>query len=428
MLERNDERGGCHMRVLSTAGLAGNEAGLDLAGKYLSSAKTAALSALGLRIVQDRREGVHVWDLDGNEYLDCRSAGGVFDFGHRPQFAIDALHRALDEIGDIGDWLLFSAVRARGAEALARVLPGDLHYSFFTPGGGEAIEVACKLARAVTGRAEIVTAEHGFHGQVGFALAMDEERETKWFGPLVAGITKVPFGDLAAVEAAVSGETAAVCMETIPATAGYPIPPADFWPGVRAICDARGALLILDEVQAGLGRTGTIWACEHWEVVPDLLVTGKGLSGGVYPISACCFGERVDAFFGEDPIFHPSSYGGSELGAAVVAAVVDTVTAPGFLSHVRAMGDLFAARFDELCTRHPNVLAGHHGLGLMRALDTHSADLCGTLVLHAIQNGVLAIWANNRPQTLLVMPPLVIAPDEVDAVVAGLDRALAAVD
>jgi acetylornithine/succinyldiaminopimelate/putrescine aminotransferase len=415
------------MRVHSSAGLVGSEAGLDLAGKYLSKSKTAALQALGLHIVQGRREGVRVWDLDGNEYLDCRSAGGVFDFGHRPQFAIDALHRALDEIGDIGDWLLFSAVRARGAEALARVLPGDLHYSFFTPGGGEAIEVACKLARAVTGRAGIVTAEHGFHGQVGFALAMDEERESRWFAPLVPGITKVPFGDLAAVDAGVSTETAAVCMETIPATAGYPIPPDDFWPGVRAICDARGALLILDEVQAGLGRTGTIWACEQWGVVPDLLVTGKGLSGGVYPISACCFGERVDAFFGEDPIFHPSSYGGSELGAAVVAAVVDTVTAPGFLAHVRAMGDRFAAGFDELCARHPKVLVGHHGLGLMRALDTRSAELCGAVVLHAIENGVLAIWANNRPQTLLVMPPLIISPDEVDAVLAGIERALTAV-
>ena len=415
------------MRVISTAGVVDNEAGLDLARKYVSNSKTQALRTLGLHIVQGRREGVRIWDLDGNVYLDCRSAGGVFDFGHRPQFAIEALTRALDEIGDIGDWLLFSAVRARGAEALATVLPGDLHYSFFTPGGGEAIEVACKLARAVTGRAELVTAEHGFHGQVGFALAMDEERETKWFEPLVPGINKVPFGDLGAVDAAVSSRTAAVCMETIPATAGYPIPPDDFWPGVRAICDERGALLILDEVQAGLGRTGTIWACEHWDVVPDLLVTGKGLSGGVYPISACCFGDRVDAFFGEDPIFHPSSYGGSELGAAVVAAVVDTITAPDFLPHVRAMGDRFGAGFDDLCARHPNLLVGHRGMGLMRALDTRSAEVCANLVQQSIANGVLAIWANNRPQTLLVMPPLVIAPAEVDAVIAGIDRALAAV-
>ena len=415
------------MSLISATGLPSNEAGLDLSARYLSNSKTAALRALGLQIVQGRREGVRIWDLDGNEYFDCRSAGGVFNFGHRPKFAIDALTRALDDSGDIGDWLLFSAARARGAETLARVLPGHLHYSFFTPGGGEAIEVACKLARAVTGRAGLVTAEHGFHGQVGFALAMDEARETKWFGPLVPGITKVPFGDLAAVDRVVGADTAAVCMETIPATAGYPIPPDDFWPGVRAICDERGALLILDEVQAGLGRTGTIWACEHWAVVPDLLVTGKGLSGGVYPISACCFGERVDAFLSEDPIFHPSSYGGSELGAAVVAAVVDMVTAPGFLSHVRAMGDRFAAGFDDLCARHPNVLTGHRGLGLMRALDTRSPELCGALVLHAIENGVLAIWANNRPQTLLVMPPLVISADEVDAVLDRIGRAVAAV-
>ena len=401
ILGRETDKGWCAVRVISSAVVAGNEAGLDLASKYLSSAKTAALRALGLNVVQGRREGVRVWDLDGNAYLDCRSAGGVFDFGHRPQFAIEALTRALEDVGDIGDWLLFSAVRARGAEALARVLPGDLHYSFFTPGGGEAIEVACKLARAVTGRAGIVTAAHGFHGQVGFALAMDEERENKWFAPLVPGITKVRFGDLGAVDRAVTDETAAVCMETIPATAGYPIPPDDFWSGVRAICDDRGALLILDEVQAGLGRTGTIWACEHWGVVPDLLVTGKGLSGGVYPISACCFGERVDAFFGEDPIFHPSSYGGSELGAVVVAAVVDTVSAPGFLPHVRAMGDRFAAGFDELCARYPAQLVGHRGLGLMRALDTRSPEVCATLVLHAIENGVLAIWANNRPETLV---------------------------
>jgi acetylornithine/succinyldiaminopimelate/putrescine aminotransferase len=412
--------------VISSVRPVDNDAGFDLASRYLSAAKMAALRALGLRIVQGRREGVRIWDLDGTSYLDCRSAGGVFDFGHHPRFVVDALVRALEEVGDIGDWLLPSAVRARGAESLAGVLPGDLHYTFFTPGGGEAVEVACKLARAVTGRTGIVAAEHGYHGHVGFALAMDEERDAQWFAPLVPGITKVPFGRLDAVDRAVSDATAAVCMETIPATAGYPVPPDDFWPGVRAICDERGALLILDEVQSGLGRTGRVWACEHWDVVPDLLVTGKGLSGGVYPVSACCFGERVDGFFAQDPIFHPSSYGGSELGAMVAAAVVAKVTEPGFLEHVRAMGDRFAAGFDQLCARYPSVFVGHRGIGLMRALDTPSPEVCARLVPAVIDNGVLAIWANNRQETLLVMPPLVIAPDEVDEVLAGIERAAAA--
>jgi acetylornithine/succinyldiaminopimelate/putrescine aminotransferase len=241
----------------------------------------------------------------------------------------------------------------------------------------------------------------------------------------VPGVTKVPFGDLAALEAAVTDETAAVCMETVPATAGYLVPGDDFWPGVRRLCDERGALLVLDEVQSGLGRTGRIWACEHWDVAPDLLVTGKGLSGGVYPISACCFGERVDAFFAEDPFFHPSSFGGSELGAAVVEAVVARLTEPGFLDHVVTMGDRLAAGLGALCDRYSSVLTGHRGLGLMRALDTRDPGACMQLMLAAIDEGLLAVWANNKQETLLLMPPLVIDAADVDLVLDRLDAAVA---
>jgi acetylornithine/succinyldiaminopimelate/putrescine aminotransferase len=401
---------------------------MDLVAEHLSPERAKAFRAMGLDVVQGRREGVRIHDLDGNVYINCRSSGGVFNFGHRPQFAIRALQRALEETGDMGDWLVPSVARARGASALARILPGDLQYVFFTPGGGEAIEVACKLARAVTGRTGIVSAEHGYHGHVGFALAMDEARDTHWFAPLVPGIVKVPFGDLDAVARAVTEDTAAVCMETIPATAGYLVPDDDFWPSVHAICRERGALLVLDEVQSGLGRTGTIWACEHWNVVPDLLVTGKGLSGGVYPIAACCFGERVDPFFAQDPFFHPSSYGGSELGAAVVEAVVDELTKPGFLDHVQAMGARLEHGLERLCERHPNMLTGRRGVGLMQALDTQSSATCYELMLATIRNGVLAIWANNRQETLLVMPPLVVNEADVDEIVEGIGGAAAAVD
>jgi acetylornithine/succinyldiaminopimelate/putrescine aminotransferase len=404
-----------------------NEAGLELVARHVSAAKVEAFRRLGLGIVQGRRRGVRIWDLDGKAYLNCRSSGGVFDFGHHPEFAIGALARALEELGDMGDWLVPSAVRARAAGALAETLPGGLRYTFFTPGGGEAVEVACKLARATTGRTGIVSAEHGYHGHVGFALAMDEARDSQWFAPLVPGITKVPFADIAAVERTVTDETAAVCMETVPATAGYLVPPDDYWPRVRAVCDERGALLILDEVQSGLGRTGTMWACERWNVVPDLLVAGKGLSGGVYPIAACSFGDRVDAFFAEDPFFHPSSFGGSELGAAVVEAVVAEVTKPGFLGHVEDMGARLAAGFDRLCAAHAGLLAGHRGPGLMRALDTVSPEACYRLMVEAIDAGLLVVWANNKQETLLVMPPLVVEADEVDEILQLLDRAAAQV-
>jgi len=412
----------------TTAPLPGsNSEAMDLMAAHLSAQRSKGFRAAGLSFVQGRRDGVRIRDLDGNEFINCRCSGGVFNFGHRPEFAIEALKRGLDEYGDMGDWLLPSAVRARGAEALGEILPGDLRYSFFTPGGAEAIEVACKLARGVTGRSQFVAAELGYHGHIGFSLAMDEARDNHWFAPLVPGIVKVPFGDSVAVDRAVGDQTAAVCMETIPATGGYLVPDDDFWPRVRAICDERGALLILDEVQAGLGRTGTMWACDQWGVVPDILVTGKCLSGGVYPIAACCFGDRVDAFFAQDPFFHPSSYGGSELGAVVVDAVVERLSAPGFLEHVRLVSDRLERGLEDVCNHFGEIVVRRRGIGLMQALDTPSKEVCAELMGHTILNGVLAIRANNQPETLLIMPPLVITESDVDEIVATLGRAAAAV-
>ena len=402
-----------------------NEAAFEVIGAYLSRHKAEAFKALGMGAVQDRREGVRIWDLEGNSFINCRSSGGVFNFGHHPRFAVDALKAALDE-HDMGDWLLPSLRRARGAEALAAILPGDLRYTFFTPSGAEAVEVACKLARGVTGRTGIVCGEHGYHGHVGFSLAMDEDEYSRWFRPLVPGISKVPFGDVDAIERAVGDDTAAVCIETIQATAGIVIPPAAYLEHVRRVCDERGALLILDEVQAGLGRTGRTWACEHWGVVPDLLVSGKGLAAGVYPVAACSFGERVEEFFGKDPFFHPSSYGGSELAAVIVEAVAERVGEAGFLDHVREMGDRLEVGFEDLCRRHPRRLAGYRAKGLMAALQTHSDGQGMELARRSIEHGVLAIFANNRRSALIVMPPLVISADEVDEVLERLDAALAA--
>ena len=402
-----------------------NEAAFEVIGAYLSRHKAEAFKALGVGAVQDRREGVRIWDLEGNSFINCRSSGGVFNFGHHPRFAVDALKAALDE-HDMGDWLLPSLRRARGAEALAAILPGDLRYTFFTPSGAEAVEVACKLARGVTGRTGIVCGEHGYHGHVGFSLAMDEDEYSRWFRPLVPGISKVPFGDVEAIERAVGDDTAAVCIETIQATAGIVIPPAAYLEHVRRVCDERGALLILDEVQAGLGRTGRTWACEHWGVVPDLLVSGKGLAAGVYPVAACSFGERVEEFFGKDPFFHPSSYGGSELAAVIVEAVAERVGEAGFLDHVREMGERLEVGFEDLCRRHPRRLAGYRAKGLMAALQTHSDGQGMELARRSIEHGVLAIFANNRRSALIVMPPLVISADEVDEVLERLDAGLAA--
>lgn len=401
-----------------------NAEAFELISSYLSPHKAEAYRALGVDLVQGRREGVRVWDLDGRDYINLRSSGGVFNFGHSPRFAVDALTTALAEY-DMGDWLLPSARRARGAEALARLLPDPLRYSFFTASGAEAVEVACKLARSVTARPGFVCAEHGYHGHVGFSLAMGDAPLSDRYRPLTPGITRVPFGDLEAAERAVADDTAAVIMETIPATGGYLLPPADYFGSLRELCDARGALLILDEVQAGLGRTGTLWAFEHFDVVPDILITGKGTSAGLYPIAAACFGPRVEAHFGEDPFFHPSSYAGSELGARVIEAVVERYEDGELLDRVNAMGERLGAGLDALVERHPQTLAERRGLGLMLALETRSERLGLELTQACIRHGLLAIFAFNRQSTLQVMPPLVISADELDEVIERLEQAIA---
>jgi putrescine aminotransferase len=402
-----------------------NDEGFELIAKHLSPGKAAAYRAVGMNVVQGRREGVHVWDLEGRDYINCRSSGGVFNFGHSPSFAVEALAAAIAE-HDMGDWLLPSARRAEGAAALERLLPDPLNFTFFTASGAEAVEVACKLARSVTGRAGFVCAEHGYHGHVGFSLAMDDPPLSDRYRPLTPGITRVPFGDADALRSAVGPETAAVIMETIPATGGYLVPPSDYFTKMRRICDEAGALMILDEVQAGLGRTGRVWAFEHFDVVPDVVVVGKGLSGGVYPVAACCFGDRVEAHFASDPFFHPSSYAGSELAARVVEAVAARYEERELMEHVVAMGERFAAGFDELVGRWPGQLAGHRGFGLMRALDTHSDAMGLELTKQCFAHGLLAIFAFNRQSTLQVMPPLVISEDEVDEVLERLGAAVAA--
>jgi putrescine aminotransferase len=411
---------------MTTTSSASAEA-FDLIARHLSPHKARAYRDLGVDLVQDRREGVRVWDLDGRDYINCRSSGGVFNLGHHPRFAVEALTAAVAE-HDMGDWLLPSARRARGAAALSRLLPDPLRYAFFTASGAEAVEVACKLARSVTARTGLVSAEHGYHGHVGFSLAMDDPELSDRYRPLTPDVSRVPFGDIDALDRAIDERTAAVIMETIPATGGYLVPPADWFPAMRAICDERGALLILDEVQAGLGRTGRLWAFEHFGVVPDVLVVGKGTSAGVYPISACCFGERVEEHFAADPFFHPSSFAGSELGARIVEAVVERYEEPGLLENVEAMGARLRAGFDALVERHPERLAGHRGLGLMLALETHSEAQGFELTRQCFAHGLLAIFAFNRKSTLQVMPPLVIASDEVDEVLERLEAAVAAMD
>jgi acetylornithine/succinyldiaminopimelate/putrescine aminotransferase len=369
--------------------------------------KVATFEALGVDLVMGERSGSRFRDaFDGRWLFNCHCNGGVFNLGHRNPTVVDAVRDALDHL-DIGNHHLVSGWRATLAERLSGSTGGLLPGVVFGVGGGEANDLAIKLARAHTGRTGIVSAVGGYHGHTGLSMAAGDPEYRDPFGPNAPGFTQVPFNDLAALDVAVGDATAAVLLEPIPATLGMPMPAHGYLQGVERLCRERGALLILDEVQTGLGRTGTRWYFEQEGLQPDLMTTGKGLSGGVYPITATLMTAAVHAFFDDHPFVHISTFGGAELGCVAALAVLDVIETPGFLERVIAVGERFEAAFTGL----PFELR-RRGLFMGIKLPGEGDGMTAAGAL--IANGVFAVFANNDTSVLQFLPPLTITDDEVD--------------
>jgi acetylornithine/succinyldiaminopimelate/putrescine aminotransferase len=396
----------------------------QLTARYISAGRVQAMhTTAGYGLVQGSASGVTIHDVDGRSFIDCRSAGGVFNLGHRhPQIA-EVLASAARDV-DIGDWMLLSAIRAQTAEQLARLAPGDLDHVQFAVTGGEAIEAACKFARGTTGRQTIVTMDKAYHGFVGFGLAAAPASVNARYVPLTPGVASIAYGDIDAAARAIDGNTAAVLLEAAQGSAGSLLPPAGYLQALRALCDRHGALLIFDEVQAGMGRTGKLFSFENWGVVPDMAVVGKALGGGYYPIAACLYNDRVLAFVDEVPLAHPSTFSGSEIGCLVAAKALELLSTPTLLDNVVAMGERLKQGYQALQSQFPDVVTGCRQLGLFTGIETLSAE-SGTALRHAaVRHGLLAFTAPFRPGFLAIWPPLVITAAEVDELLRRLGRAV----
>jgi putrescine aminotransferase len=391
---------------------------------YVSPGKADTFKSYGMEFIFGRREGPYIWDAAGSKKLvNCHCNGGVFNLGHRNPSIIKALRESLKEL-DIGNHHLISEQRALLAEKLAELMPGDIDCTVFGVGGGEAVDVAIKLARGHTGRHKIVSAIGGYHGHTGFALATGDEQYRSPFGPNLPGFVQVPFNDVAALEQAVDKDTAAVIFETIPATLGMPVPDEDFFLHARQICSNNGTLLIIDEVQTGLGRTGKLWGIEYFDIVPDIIVIGKGLSGGIYPMSATCYRRELEGFFHQNPFIHVSTFGGAEVGCPVAMAVLEESSSPEFLENVNELAVIFRDGFDELKVKYPNILVGLRQLGLMMGIEMVN-DSCGPIMTKACyDNGILAIYANNDKRVCQLLPPLIIDKKVAEEIIRGIDGAL----
>ena len=388
---------------------------------HVAPGKVAAYRELGLEAVMGRREGVRFWQLDGERsWINCHSNGGVFNLGHRHPRVVAAVREALEHL-DVGNHHLVSPWRAELARRLVATTGGKLPGLVFGVSGGEAMDLALKVCRGATGRAGVVSARGGYHGHTGLAMAAGDASYREPFGPPLPGFRQVPFDDLEALDEALDDDVAAVVLEPVPATLGMPICGDAYLPGVAALCRERGAKLVLDEVQTGLGRTGPAWCYEHHGLEPDAVVTGKGLSGGVVPITATLLGPELHAFLARHPFAHISTFGGAEIACPAALAALDVIRADGFRDRVEALAARVAEELGGERAGQPFRLRQR---GLMMGLDFGRPGAAIEASRRLFAAGLFTVWAANDDAILQFLPPLVISDDELDEVLSILRSVL----
>ncbi len=392
--------------------------------QYVNSGKVAFYERYDMDLVMGQREGIRFRDVEHEKsYINLHCNGGVFNLGHRHPEIIATLQSALENF-DIGNHHLISTARAEAAKLLAGLMPGDLNYVVFGVSGGEATDTAIKTARGYTGREKIISAKGGYHGHTGLALATGDEKYRLPFGKQLPGFEQVPFGNIAELKKHLDHQTAAVILETIPATLGMPIPTTGYLRDLRKLCDENGTLLILDEVQCGLGRTGKLWAFQHYDIVPDVVVLGKGLSGGIYPVSATVIRQPLEKIFHDDPFIHISTFGGAELGCVVMKKVLEISSEKSFLAHVNEIADYIQDQLEALTKKHPKFFIRIRQKGLMIGLELKD-ELCGPLLTKtAFDQGLLIVYANNDKRICQFLPPLIATKKDVDEIIPKLDKAM----
>jgi acetylornithine/succinyldiaminopimelate/putrescine aminotransferase len=403
---------------------AAKQRALDDYATYLNPQKVRVMRAAGLDIIEAQRSGPWVWDLDGRRFLDCFTSAGSFNVGRRNPRIVAAAHRAIDHL-DHGNFILCSREKSELAARLAQLAPGNLSCTMYGTGGGEAIDFAIKLARGATRRPKIVSTVNGYHGHTGFALSAGGREAFRGpFEPLMPDFVQVPYGDSAAMVAAIDEHTAAVLLEPVQGEGGIVVAPPGYLADVRAACDRTGALLILDEIQTGLGRTGKWWASEHFGVVPDIMTTAKSLGGSLVPISATLFSEELREFLIPNPFIHQSTFGGSDIACAVALEVLNVIEETGLVEHAAAMGELVLDGLRSIASDYPQFIAEVRGLGLMVGVQYVEDSLGPRMSYHLSQHGVLAIYSGNQPSVMRLMPALVIEERDVDFLLGAMRAAL----
>ena len=375
-----------------------------------------------------RGEGIYYYDIFGNEYIDCLGGYGALDLGWSHPEVVDAVKSQAGRSG-IPTQELMDPLRGALAGLLAKVTPGNIDHSFFVNSGTEAVEGALKLARLYTGKHAMISTTRAFHGKTAGSLAVMGKKDYRYeMQPFGTQNYFVPFGDSDALEkqleilTTVGIDVAAFIAEPIQGEAGAIVPPDEYWPKVREICDRYGILLICDEVQTGMGRTGTLWAVEHWGVVPDILCTAKSLGGGVMPIGSFMSSSEIWSALEEpNPFIHTTTTGGNPMACAAAIKAIEITLRDELPRKAEENGSYFISRIKELSRRYPGIYSSVTGKGLLIGQHFTDSETGYKVASGLFKRKVLVAGTLISANTIRFEPPLIITREQIDEVLNRLE-------
>jgi acetylornithine/LysW-gamma-L-lysine aminotransferase len=368
------------------------------------------------QIVITKGKGAVLWDINGKEYVDCMGSYGVALLGHCHPKVVAAVCKQAETLISCHA-SLYNDKRTEFLQKLVNITPKGLNKAFLSNSGAESVECALKLARKYTGKPEIIAMMGAFHGKTMGALSATWDKKYREpFMPLVPEIKHVPPDNLEKIKEAITEKTAAILLEPIRGEGGVRVPPDGFLQGLRQLCDDKNVLLMFDEVQTSFGRTGKLFACEHWNVVPDVMCLAKPFAGGL-PIGITVAKEHVMSAFklGE----HSTTFSGSPIVCAAGCAAIDALVTENLTAQAASTGKYFKMRLEELQGKH-KIIKEVRGLGLMLGVELRFDVL--NVILRAAERGVLMLDAGRN--VLRFLPPLVITKTQIDKVITVLDTVL----
>lgn len=398
--------------------------------QYINPSAARLFRFMGLASVENHAEGWTITDTEGVEFIDCLGGYGMFALGHKHPRVVEAVEKELHAMPMCGK-VLFNEPAALLAEKLAEITPGALQYTFFGNSGTEAVEGCLKIARLATGRSRFVAARDAFHGKtLGSLTATGRDLYRDPFKPLLDGFTHVPFGDIAALEAAIDENTAAVILEPIQGEGGIKVPPDGYLKRAEKLAHRRGALLIADEVQTGIGRTGRWFGVDHDEAKPDLMAVAKALGGGIMPIGAVIGTPEAWKGLVEAPFLHTSTFGGGQMACAAGLATLRCIEEEDLLRRSAETGAYFKQGLEAIARDFPEVIREVRGRGMMLGLDLTKEGAGGMLMALMIRQHIIVAYTLNNPRVIRIEPPLIMPRNVVDQVLEvlrGCIREIAAV-